>query len=349
MLHALLGIALVGLLLVILRAISAPLIPLLQAAFLTVILYRPVAWLRKSGIGQLPAVVIVAGMVALILILLAIFLTTSMVQIAGKLPAYQHRLNEMTQELTGVLNRLGIQVPVQQVGHILDPALVFQLAASVAQQLGLLIWSAVFITILVGFALLEVPNLGARLPAALGRARGSWSNVRQFATNLNQYLIIKTLIGMGTGCAAGTLVALIGLDHALLWGVLTFLLNYIPNIGSLAAVVPPALLAFLQLGPVSALLVVLAYGLVNVLFANILEPRFMGQELGFSPAIILVSIVVWGWVFGLTGVFLAVPLSMLLMFALRSREETKWVATLMSLPAENSAEAAAPKAAQSTE
>jgi len=145
-----------------------------------------------------------------------------------------------------------------------------------------------------------------------------------------RYLIVKTWMGLATGLTAGVLIALIGVEHALLWGTLTVLLNYIPNIGSLAAGVLPVLLGMLQLGVGSGLLVILVYLLVNLVFASILEPRFLGREVGFPPVIIVMSLVLWGWVFGVTGVLLAVPLSMVLKFALESGEETRWIATLMS-------------------
>jgi len=137
-------------------------------------------------------------------------------------------------------------------------------------------------------------------------------------------------MGLATGLTAGLLIALIGVEHALLWGTLTFLLNYIPNIGSLAASILPVLLGFLQLGVGSGLLVILVYLLVNLVFASILEPRFLGREVGFPPVIIVMSLVLWGWVFGVTGVLLAVPLSMVLKFALESGEETRWIADLIS-------------------
>ncbi len=177
--------------------------------------------------------------------------------------------------------------------------------------------------------------MAAKLPDILQDGGDFRPDFQAFATDTNRYLIVKTWIGLATGLVAGVLIAFIGVEHALLWGTLTFLLNYIPNIGSLAASVLPVLLGSLQLGVASGLLVLLVYIVVNIVFANILEPRFLGREVGLPPVIILMSLVLWGWVFGVTGVLLAVPLSMVLKFALESGEETRWIATLMSTrPAE---------------
>ena len=148
---------------------------------------------------------------------------------------------------------------------------------------------------------------------------------------IDRYVLIKTYIGLGTGVTAGILIAIIGVDHAFLWGLLTFLLNYIPNVGSIIAAVPPILLALLEMGPWPALLVAVTYLVVNVGFANILEPRVMGEGLGMSPVTILVSLLLWGWVFGPTGVLLAVPIGIALRSSLERSEETRWIAILLGL------------------
>ena len=329
-LRFLLGAAAAGVLLVVLSALSPVLVPFLQAAFLIVILSQPVSWLCRKRLGRLPAVLVVVAGVALIIALLAGIIGTSLVEIARTAPAYEQRLDEWSEAIAQTLEPLGVTLSLESLDSFLEPRTMVQFVALLAQRLGSTVTRTVFVILLVVFGLLEVPRMAAKLPDILQDGGDFRPDFQAFATNINRYLIVKTWIGLATGLTAGVLIALIGVEHALLWGTLTFLLNYIPNIGSLAAAVLPVLLGFLQLGVFSGLLVILVYILVNLVFSSILEPRFLGREVGFPPVIIVMSLVLWGWVFGVTGVLLAVPLSMVLKFALESGEETRWIATLMS-------------------
>jgi len=329
-LRFLLGAAAAGVLLVVLAALSPVLVPFLQAAFLIVILSQPVSWLCRKRLARLPAVLVVVMSVALGIALLAGIIGTSLVEIARTAPAYEQRLDEWSEAIAATLNPLGVTLSLESLDSLLEPRTMVQFVALLAQRLGSTVTRTLFVILLVVFGLLEVPRMAAKLPDILQDGGDFRPDFQAFATDINSYLIVKTWIGLATGLTAGLLIALIGVEHALLWGTLTFLLNYIPNIGSLAASILPVLLGFLQLGAVSGFLVVLVYILVNLVFSSILEPRFLGHEVGFPPVIIVMSLVLWGWVFGVTGVLLAVPLSMVLKFALESGEETRWIATLMS-------------------
>jgi predicted PurR-regulated permease PerM len=126
------------------------------------------------------------------------------------------------------------------------------------------------------------------------------------------------------------MLLVLGVDFALLWGVAAFLLNYIPNIGSLIAAIPPILLALVQFGVGKTLIVAAGYLVVNIVVGSIIEPRVMGRGLGLSTLIVFISLVFWGWVFGPVGMFLSVPLTMVVKIALDSQEETRWIAVMLS-------------------
>ena len=119
-------------------------------------------------------------------------------------------------------------------------------------------------------------------------------------------------------------------DYPLLWGLLAFLLNYIPNLGSIIAAVPTVLLTLVQLGWSAALIVFAGYSVVNVVIGSFIEPRFMGKGLGLSTLVVFLSLVFWGWVLGPVGMLLSVPLTMTLKIALESSEENRWLAKLLS-------------------
>ena len=138
------------------------------------------------------------------------------------------------------------------------------------------------------------------------------------------------MVSLVTGLLAGTWLYILGVDHFLLWGVLAFLFNYIPNIGSIIAAVPAVLMALVQYGGGEAGLVALGFVVINTVMGNVVEPRFMGRGLGLSTLVVFLSLIFWGWLLGSVGMLLSVPLTMIVKIALESREESRWLAILLS-------------------
>jgi len=150
-----------------------------------------------------------------------------------------------------------------------------------------------------------------------------------FFSSVNSYFSIKTWISLATGIFIAIWLAVIGVDYPLLWGLLAFLLNFVPNIGSIIAAVPALLLALVQLGGGEALLAGLGYVIANVVLGNVVEPKFMGKGVGLSTLVVFISLVFWGWILGPVGMLLSVPLTMIIKLALESRQQTQWLAILL--------------------
>jgi predicted PurR-regulated permease PerM len=144
------------------------------------------------------------------------------------------------------------------------------------------------------------------------------------------YMKIKTIICFLTGLATTIGLWFLGVDYAILWGLLMFFLNYIPNIGQVIASIPPILLALIDGGPVSAALVTAWLVFVNTAFGIGIEPRFMEQGLGISSLVVLLSLIFWGWLLGPVGMFLSAPLTMVLKIVLQNDQKTRWIAVLLS-------------------
>jgi predicted PurR-regulated permease PerM len=125
------------------------------------------------------------------------------------------------------------------------------------------------------------------------------------------------------------LLLILNIDYALLWGLLAFLLNFIPNIGSIIAAIPAILLSLIQFGPGIAIITSVGYLVINFVFGNVLEPRMMGKGLGLSTLIVFLSLIFWGWILGPVGMLLSVPLTMVVKIALDSSDDTRWIATLL--------------------
>jgi predicted PurR-regulated permease PerM len=142
-------------------------------------------------------------------------------------------------------------------------------------------------------------------------------------------LAIKTVASLGAGIVVAIWVWALGIDFPVIWGLLAFLLNFIPNLGSIIAAVPPVLLGYIQFGIGRALLVAAGFGLVNLVFGNVVEPKLMGRKLGLSTLVVFLSLIFWGWVWGPAGMLLSVPITMVVKIALESNPSTRWISILL--------------------
>jgi predicted PurR-regulated permease PerM len=185
------------------------------------------------------------------------------------------------------------------------------------------------ILLTVVFILLEAADFPKKLQAALKKPEGSLSTIEKFSRSANRYVVIKTLISATTGITIWLWLLILGVDYPVLWGTLAFMLNYVPNIGSILAAIPATLLALVQLGVGSAFLTALGFLVVNNILGNIVEPKLMGRGLGLSTLVVFISLVFWGWVLGPLGMVLSVPLTSLVKIALESSEETRGLAIML--------------------
>ena len=157
----------------------------------------------------------------------------------------------------------------------------------------------------------------------------SLKRFQAISSSINRYMVIKTITSLSTGIVIGIWLWFLGVDYALLWALLAFLLNFVPNIGSIIAAIPAVLLALVQFGVGKALMTALGYVAVNVIIGSLIEPRFMGRGLGLSTLVVFLSLVFWGWVLGPVGMLLSVPLTMILKIALESNDDTLWIAVIL--------------------
>ena len=138
-----------------------------------------------------------------------------------------------------------------------------------------------------------------------------------------------------TGVVIALWLWFLNVDYAVLWGLMAFLFNFVPNIGSIIAAVPAVLLALIDPGPVAAFYAACGYLVVNVIIGNVIEPRVMGKGLGLSTLVVFLSLVFWGWVFGPVGMLLSVPLTMIVKIVLEEHPETNWIAVLLGTEPED--------------
>ncbi len=305
-----------------LRAAESLVSPFLMAIFIAVLVTPPMNWLKKKGLSQnLSMTAVLLGLVISMGALIAL-MAGSLRGFRADLPFYHQRLGELTGNAIDALSRYGLLIDKSTFVDAVNPAAVMGYASDAFSSLGGTLTNGFLILLLVVFILGElelVPAKLRRITPNSAKVTGRYSLIME---NLNDYMGIKSITSLGTGVFIGIYLAVLGVDYPLLWALLAFLLNFVPNIGSVIAAIPAVLLAIIQLGPASALWAAGGYFLVNNVVGNWLEPRLMGQTLGLSTFVVFLSLVFWGWVLGPVGMFLSVPLTMALKVSLESNEDT---------------------------
>ncbi len=212
---------------------------------------------------------------------------------------------------------------------------------NIIQHLTSLVTKTFFAFILMIFILGEAGRFADKIEQVV-EARGP--NFRQFrnaSQQVQRYLAIKSIASMVTGLLAWGVCALFGIEFAVLWGLVAFLFNYVPTIGSLVAAIPPILVALIQPtgGGWESFGVGICYLAINVGIGNFLEPAFLGYRFGISTVVVVLSVLFWGWIWGPVGMFLAVPLTMMMKMMLEESDDFKWISVMMSKNKEEELEA----------
>lgn len=305
------------------------LVPFLLAIFISIIASPPMFWLKGKGLPTWLSLIIVILGVLLIILLIGWLIGSSIASFTQDLPVYEAKLKQHTASATNWLEKFGVDTSGLSLTEIFNPGAAMKLVGSLLSNLGNMLSNGFLIMMTVLFILLEASGFPAKLGAAFGGSESPLARFDSFINNVKQYMTIKTWVSLATGLLVTIWLTILGVDYALLWGLLAFALNYVPNIGSIIAAVPAVLLAMIQLGFWRAIAVAVGYIVINLLMGSVIEPRFMGRGLGLSTLVVFLSLIFWGWILGPVGMLLSVPLTMTAKIALDSREDTRWIAVLL--------------------
>jgi len=307
----------------------------LLSGFFAIICAPPFLFMQHRGLPAWLSLIVIVLFIVVIQILFFTLIATSIADFTQQLPEYQARLQTLFSSFVDHLSHLGVALPEAAIRDHFNPAFIFKFSANALGSLGSVLSNSFMIILTVIFMLFEGVSLPLKLEKAFGKESLHLASFSRFITTVKRYMTIKTSISLLTGVVIYLWLLVLGVDYALLWGVLAFFLNFVPNIGSIIAAVPAVLMALIQIGPWSALFSGLGYFLVNMVVGNIIEPRYMGNGLGLSTLVVFLSLVFWGWVFGPVGMLLSVPLTILIKIALESSNDTRWMAVLMGSEEKN--------------
>lgn len=313
-----------------LRAIAQFLGPILLSLFIVLFSGPLLTWLRRRRIPASLAYFIVILAVVAIGIVLITFLTVSVGQLSAALPNYKTLLTQQLQALETELQSKGFEatdlfkLEIFKPTKLLSYVVVFISGLlNTVGNVGLTLF--IFMYMLVGSA-----SFSRKLRSSLGYNQSLLQRIEEFGGSVSTYLFIKTWLGALTAFFQTILLLIIGVDFAILWGVLSFLFNYIPNIGYIIALLPPLVLALLKFGLVKAIIVFIGYAVINNFFDMVIGPRYLGRGLDLSTLVTFLAVIFWTWILGPVGAFLALPLTVMLKkLFLETYEDTRWLAKLM--------------------
>jgi predicted PurR-regulated permease PerM len=311
------------------KAASDILVPFFLAVFIAIICAPPLFWLQRKGVPKLAALALILVAILIVGLLFAALIVPSLNDFLISLPDYQERLSKEIAAVLSWLGERGVNIPAEEVSGALHPGWVMILAGGIFAALSSALANAFLLLLTVVFILLEMADLPRKLRLVLKNPERSLSTIEKFSQHAKRYMVIKTLLSAATGVLIWLLLLILGVDYPVLWGTLSFLLNYVPNIGAILAGLPVALLAFVQLGVGPALLTVIGFIVVHVVVGNFIEPKLMGKVLSLSTLVVFLSLVFWGWVLGPIGMILSVPMTSLVKIALESYEETRGLAFML--------------------
>lgn len=309
LLHFLVGGAAVVVLTAGLRASSGVLNPVLMAGFLALLLQPLTKRLRHHVAGGV-AVALVVFAVVLGGLALVGFVGVSLRQLAGEIPGYRTQLEAIASSLTGMLSSRGIDAGAYVEQALRGPALgktVLSFTGALAGAFGNGVLTLFIFAFMLGgmWEMERRARKGARDHSPLA------ARFLRFSQTLRGYVGVRALLGLAAALLNYVLLLILGVEHALLWGILSFLLSFVPNVGFALSLIPPMLLALLEGGWTRALIVFVFYQVVNTVIDNVIGPRFVGRQMQISALLSFLSVIFWTWVLGPTGAILAVPLTVL--------------------------------------
>ncbi|HIJ90547.1 MAG: AI-2E family transporter [Desulfobulbaceae bacterium] len=322
----------------IVKTLSFIFIPLSVAVLVFFAVGMPMEFLRRFGVPGWLRILLVVSFILDGVYWVGGLLQANIMEFVSQLPVFKQKLSEYVAiELApyGVTVDQGKEILDSFVGSVngkkMEPLGSFLQAAggSFFQFIGNLVWVVLFLI----FMLAERDGMEKRLHNAFGHRRaGKIIKVGgRISQSIEEYLGLKTLISLLAGVLTGVGLWLFGVQFALLWGVLAFLLNFIPNVGALLATVPPVIMALFQSGsPGFALLVASVLVVIHFVVGNYLEPKIMGRGLNLSPLVILFALIFWGWMWGGVGMLLAVPLTAAFNIAMEEYDPAMPLAKMIS-------------------
>ncbi|MFI5720634.1 AI-2E family transporter [Nocardia sp. NPDC051750] len=313
------------------KAFAGVLGPVFLALMLAIAVQPIQQWMQRRGrpawLGMLAALVTVY----LILLGLVAAMAVSAAQLATSLPDYSDQFGDLLDQVQNLLARFGIDQ--ERIDHALsgfDFGKLVELLEDLLRGLAGAFSNLLFVVTLLLFMVFDGMTIGRRIGVLRTMRPDIAEALGSFTAGTRKYLIVSTVFGLIVAVLDGVALWILAVPFPLLWALLSFITNYIPNIGFVIGLVPPALLALLDSGVPKMIWVIVVYCVFNVVVQSVIQPKYVGDAVGLSVTITFLSLVFWSWVLGALGALLAIPLTLLAKALLLDIDpSTRWMDVLI--------------------
>lgn len=320
----LLSVALIFIIIIAMKTISFIITLFLMSIILTLLSLPAVEWLKERGLSNFHATLAVAGVGILIALGFIFFTMISFNSLVASIPQYQDELDNRISDINNLLDGYGISIttdgqPLVKIGDIVSYG--YTGVMSLLEAVEFLF----FVAIMTFFMLLDVPRAMILVEERVGKNSETARQMNQLIGYVTDFIVVRTETNFIHGLLFGGFLGLIGVHGAIMWGVLTFLLGYIPYIGLFIAAIPAIFFAWLQFGIPGALAVIVAVGILNLLVENPIYSFLAARKFEMPALIVIISVIFWGWLMGLVGMLFSIPFTLLLLLLFEMVEELRWI------------------------
>lgn len=313
-----------------LKAAAPILLPFSLALFLAILSVPIMFSLQRRGVPISLAILIAVLIDVAIFGVIVLLATQSVADFQESLPQYARRFQNLYDAWIANLQERGIPAGEFFRDEFISVSAILEVAGGTLTRIAAFLSNAFLVILIMVFILAEASVFPAKFRAVLGGDPGDLGRFAKITGEVQEYLVIKTLVSLATGITIGLWAWILGLDFPILLGLIGFVLNYVPTIGSILAAIPALLLALIQTGSLGLLMVVaIGYLAINLVFGNMIEPQLLGRRLGLSTLVVILSLLFWAWVWGPVGALLAVPLTMVVKIGLENTQDLRWIAILL--------------------
>jgi predicted PurR-regulated permease PerM len=320
------GTVLVGLILVLISWAAPVLTPVMMAGYLAALFAPLYTWLQSRGVNKRTALVLLIVVLVVANLVLAGLLVLSVNRLVEGIITYQTQLGEQESRLMDTLTALGLKEG--DLRNMINGDALTKILIAVMGFVIDFVGDLLFSLVLIAFFLLESERF-LRLAETRLSDRPVFSTLPEMAKAAVTYFGVRTRVNLLTGVGVALLLLILGVDYALLWGLMAFILSYVPYIGLFTAAVPPTILALAEHGLGRAAIFVIGVILINLAIENIIEPQLTGKTLKLSPTVVVLSFFFWAWLLGPTGALLSMPITVMILLIMDRDEQTRWAARII--------------------
>jgi AI-2 transport protein TqsA len=310
--------------------LGAPILNPIFFALVLTVLFSPVySWLKRRGLPSPLALLIMLVLLSILFVGLIFILGASIARFSERVGFYTKQLNGQLVDLDALIERLGLSNA--DLREVVNPSALADALGVVLSGIAGFLSDLFLILMIMLFLLGEGPAIMNRLRASVHEDNPQVARLSVVGQSVVRQFGLRAIVNLVTGAGVTVLLFALGVDFPLLWGILTFFLSFVPYIGLVLAVTPAVVLALAEFGVTRAALVIAGVVVINILAENVLSPMMMGRGLNISPTVVFLSFIIWAWLLGGPGAFLALPITLFVAVMLDTFPETRWLASIIGV------------------